>query len=119
MTESTIQDHSYMLKSAVDADGAGKSIRQVHSLYSIDPAGHWPLEQKEATVLHIDNNGALNMANQRQPTKSTRHIDIKQFAIQDWVESDLLLMRRIGHMLHHRHMDYMMSLANLHRHTDV
>lgn len=79
---------------------------------------------KDATVLHIDNSGALNMANKRQPTKYTRHIDIKHFAIvQDWVESDLLLLRRIPssadysdalanrfcRTLHYRHMDFIMG----------
>ena len=100
------------------ATEAGKSILYIRSILQ-----EINLEQTQASVLHIDNNGALNMANQRQPTKSTRHIDIRQFAIQDWVESDLLLLRRIcsasnysdaltkpmGRTLHHRHMDYIMG----------
>ena len=74
-------------------------------------------------MLHIDNNGALNMANQQQPTKRTRHIDIKQFVIQEWVERDLIFLRRItttdnyadaftktlGRTLHYRHFDYIMG----------
>ena len=97
---------------------AGKAILYVSSI--LDQLG---VNQDSATILHIDNNGALNMANQQQPTKYTRHIDIKHYAIQDWVEKDLLFLRRIsssanyadaltkplGRTLHHRHMDYIMG----------
>ena len=53
------------------------------------------MPQTDATIIHIDNNGALNMANQQQPTKGTRHMQLKYFAIQEWVEADLIYMRRI------------------------
>ena len=100
------------------ATESGQSILHIRSI--LQELG---LEQKEASVLHIDNNGALNMANKWQPTKSTRYIDIKHFAIQDWVESHLLLLRRIcskshysdaltkpmDQTLHHRHMENIMG----------
>lgn len=53
------------------------------------------LEQREATVLFEDNNGALLMANAQQPTRRTRHMDIKHFALLDWVEQDLLVLEHI------------------------
>jgi hypothetical protein len=53
------------------------------------------LEQKNATVLYEDNNGALMMANAQQPTRRTRHMDIKKFALLDWVEEDLIILRSI------------------------
>jgi hypothetical protein len=53
------------------------------------------LEQKEATILFEDNNGALIMANAQQPTKRMRHMDIKYFALLDWVEQDILLLEHI------------------------
>jgi hypothetical protein len=52
-------------------------------------------EQTDATVLFEDNNGALLMANVQQPTKCTRHMDIKHFAILDWVEQDMLILETI------------------------
>jgi len=52
-------------------------------------------EQEDATVLYEDNNGALMMANAQQPTRRTRHMDIKKFALLDWVEQDLLILRAI------------------------
>lgn len=47
------------------------------------------IEQKHATILCKDNNGTLMKANAQQPTRRTRHMDIKKFALLDWVEEDL------------------------------
>jgi len=54
------------------------------------------IQQTAATILYEDNNGALMMANAQQPTRRTRHMDIKKFAIQQWVEQDLLLLHSIS-----------------------
>jgi hypothetical protein len=35
------------------------------------------------------------MANEQQPTKYTRHMDIKHFALQDWVMQDLICLQLI------------------------
>jgi hypothetical protein len=43
-----------------------------------------------------DNQGALLMANAQKPTKRTSHMDIKTFALQDWVKRDLLCLQRIN-----------------------
>jgi hypothetical protein len=51
--------------------------------------------QTHATMLYKDNSGALLMANAQQPTKCTRHMDIKTFAILNWVEQDLILLHNI------------------------
>ena len=53
------------------------------------------LPQEEATMLYEDNTGALMMANARQPTRRTRHMEIKHFAIQDWVERDMIVLEYI------------------------
>jgi hypothetical protein len=53
------------------------------------------LEQHHASIMYEDNQGALMMAQAGQPTRRTRHIDIKHFAIQDWVSQDLLSFKRI------------------------
>ena len=54
------------------------------------------LEQTQASILYEDNQGALLMAQAGQPTRRTKHIDIKHFAIQQWVEQDLLTFKRIN-----------------------
>jgi hypothetical protein len=98
---------------------AGKLILYYRSLLS-----DFGLEQPHATVLYEDNNGALLMANAQQPTKRTRHMDIKHFAILDWVEQDLMVLKRIsthdnaadhftkalGKQLFSRHVDTIMGL---------
>ena len=94
---------------------AGKYILYIRSILA-----QIGLPQDEATVLFEDNQGALLMANAQQPTKRTRHMDIKTFAIQEWVEKDLLTLKRIntadnysdvmtkctGRTLFYRHMNY-------------
>ena len=66
---------------------AGKAILYVRSI--LDEIG---INQDLATSLYIDNNGALLMANAQQPTKRTKHMDIKNFGLLDWVERDLLIL---------------------------
>ena len=97
---------------------AGKSILYVRSILA---EIHIP--QPDATVLYIDNNGALLMANAQQPTRRTCHLDLKHFAILHWVERDLILLSRIdsidnftdgltkalGRQLHYRHFDRLMG----------
>ena len=48
--------------------------------------------QQHATLKYKDNSRALEMTNARQPTKRTKHMETKHFAIQDWVEEDLLVL---------------------------
>ena len=54
------------------------------------------LPQHNATVLYEDNQGALLMAQAGQPTKCTKHIETRYFALQTWVERDLLEFKRIN-----------------------
>ena len=53
------------------------------------------IPQEHATIIYEDNAGALNMANAGQPTRRTRHMDIKTFSLQDWIEEDLVLLHDI------------------------
>ena len=50
------------------------------------------MDQCEAIIIHEDNQGALLMANIGQPTKRTRHMDINHFALQQWVEQELIIL---------------------------
>ena len=97
---------------------AGKAILYVRSI--LDEIG---VPQNEATTLFIDNNGALLMGNAQQPTRRTRHMDIKHFSLLDWIERELIIMQRIntsdnsadaltkslGRTLHYRHTDYILG----------
>ena len=97
---------------------AGKAILYIRSI--LDEIG---IPQDEATTLFIDNNGALLMGNAQQPTRRTRHMDIKHFSLLDWIERELIIMKRIptsdncadaltkslGRQLHYRHTDYILG----------
>ena len=76
-------------------------------------------EQQAPTVIHIDNEAALQIINQNtSPTERTRHMDIRYFAIQDWVSEDYSIIMKwipgkinisdaktkpLGYVLHARH----------------
>ena len=36
------------------------------------------------------------MANAQRPTKCTKHMDLKHFGLQEWVQRDLLILHRIN-----------------------
>ncbi len=57
----------------------------------------WDLNipQEAATVAYKDNVGCTAMDNAQKPTSRTRHIDIKYFALCEWVEQNLILLERI------------------------
>ena len=79
--------------------------------------------QHSATIMFEDNRGALFMANAQQASTRTRHIDIKHFALVDWVEQDLMILEDIptaensadsmtkatAKILFYRHMDRIMG----------
>ena len=110
--------HSSAEAEFVAACDAGKYILYLRSL--LEEIG---LAQEDATVLYEDNQGALLMANAQRPTKRTKHMDIKHFGIQDWIQRDLLVLRRIntgdnysdaltkplGRTLFYRHMNFIMG----------
>jgi KUP system potassium uptake protein len=66
---------------------AGKMILFIRSIL-------WDLgvPQQAATVIYEDNDACTAMANAKKPTTrtSTRHMDIRYFALSDWVEMDLM-----------------------------
>ena len=97
---------------------AGKAILYVRSILDEINA-----PQDTATTLFIDNNGALLMGNAQQPTRRTRHMDLKKFVLLDWIKKDLMLMQRVkttdnsadvmtkqtGRQLFYRHFDFIMG----------
>ena len=63
------------------------------------------------------------MANAQHPTKQMKHMDLKHFGLQEWVQKDLLILHRINtsdnyadaltkalaRTLFHRHMNFIMG----------
>ena len=97
---------------------AGKYILYLRSI--LNDIG---IPQNDATILYEDNQGSLLMASAQQPTKRTRHIDINNFVLQDWCETDIIAMKRINakdncsdtltkatpRTLFYRHMEYILG----------
>jgi hypothetical protein len=78
------------------------------------------MNQEASTILFEDNSGVLLMANAQQPTQRTRHMDIKHFALLDWVEQDLLQLQHIS--THDNAADAMtkpLTQRLFHRHRDT
>ena len=42
--------------------------------------------QEDATILYKDNQGALLMANAQRPTNQTKHMELKYFSLQEWIQ---------------------------------
>ena len=74
----------------VAASETGKMIRYPRSL--LHDLGHG---LPDPTVLNIDSTGTTFMIGAQAPTKRTRHIDIRYFAILDWTASNQLVPRSI------------------------
>ena len=102
----------------MEASDMGKTILFVRSiLYDLG------VPQEAATIAYEDNNACIAMANAQKPTSRTRHVDIRWFALSDWVERDLIVLHRVdtsqnmadhftkqlGPILFRRHVDYVMG----------
>ena len=57
---------------------AGKSTLYVRSI--LEELG---IAQHEATPMYEDNKGCLHMTQNNKPTKNTRHVDLRHFAVVD------------------------------------
>ena len=53
------------------------------------------IEQTEPTTIYEDNRGCLQMTKALKPTKRTRHVDSRFFAILEWVQTDQILIQKI------------------------
>jgi hypothetical protein len=81
----------------------------------------WDLNipQEAATIIYEDNAACTPMADAQKPTPRTRHMDIKYFALCDWVEQDLLILERIETNINLADpFTKTLQCASFHRHVD-
>jgi hypothetical protein len=93
---------------------AGKMILFVRSIM-------WDLDipQQAASILYEDNDAATAMANAQKPTTRTRHMDIRFFALADWVERDLIVLERIHTSINEAdHLTKSLERTLFYRHVD-
>lgn len=97
----------------------GKRLKFVRSiLIELNVPQHGP------SPIYGDNMAAIMMANNTRPTDRTRHLDIRWFAIQEWIhlDGDIILLhipgilnpsdaqtKALSFRLHHRHMSRAMG----------
>ena len=53
------------------------------------------LTQEDPTVVYEDNRGCLEMTKALKPTKRTRHVETRCFAVLNWVQTDTIDVRKI------------------------
>jgi len=109
--------------SSTEAEYMEATVAGRMSLYIRSILWDLNIPQEAATILYEDNDGATAMANAGKPTSRSRHIDIKYYAIQEWIERDLIILQRIDtalnmadhytkplpRILFHRHNDFNMG----------
>jgi hypothetical protein len=77
------------------------------------------IPQEASTVAYKDNNGCTAMGNAQKPTPQTQHINIKYFALCNWVERDLILLDRIDTWINLvDHLTKILSRILFHWHAD-
>ena len=101
---------------------AAKTARYIRSILR-----ELGFRQTEPTPIYEDNKPTIDIIASQKPTERTRHIDIRFFAIQDWVHSskDIRLShipgiinpsddltKPLGRVLHERHARYVMGHYN-------
>jgi hypothetical protein len=96
----------------------GKAGLYIHSI--LEELG---IAQLEPTEILCDNQSALKITNAQQPSKHTRHVEIKEFTVQHWVEDELVvyedvitthnasdsLSKATGHIKFWEHFDVLMG----------
>ena len=93
---------------------AGKMILFIRSIL-------WDLgiPQQAATVMYEDNDACTAMANAQKPTTRTRHMDIRYFALADWVERDIMILERVHTSINMAdHMTKILDRTLFYRHVD-
>ena len=81
----------------------------------------WDLDipQEAATIAYEDNDGCTAMGNAQKPTTRTRHIDIKYFALCNWIERDLIHLEWINTSINIAdHLTKSLSWTLFHRHSN-
>ena len=77
------------------------------------------IPQHAATVIYEDNDGATAMVNAQKPTSRTRHMDIRFFALFEWVERDLVILQRIHTSVNEAdHFTKVLDRTLFYRHVD-
>jgi hypothetical protein len=109
--------------SSTEAEFASMTDAGKAALYLRSLLADMGFDQEYPTEIQADNRGAMQMVTAQQPTRRTRHIDMKQFVILQWSEEDLIsftacpsallvadsMTKQNGRTKYHEHMDIIMG----------
>lgn len=83
--------HPTVAQSSTEAELAFMTDAGKAALYLRSILEELHLEQLQPTKIAVDNRGARQLTNAQQPTKRTRHIDMRDFCILQWTEEEQIL----------------------------
>jgi hypothetical protein len=115
--------HPTVAQSSTEAELAFMTDAGKAALYLRSILEELNLEQLCPTDIKVDNRGARQLTNAQQPSRRTRHIDMRDFCILQWTEEELILFTDIptaynvsdsiskptGRTKFYEHMDIMMG----------
>lgn len=115
--------HPTVAQSSTEAELAFMTDAGKAALYLRSILEELKLEQLCPTDIKVDNRGARQLTNAQQPSRRTRHIDMRDFCILQWTEEELILFTDIptaynvsdsiskptGRTKFYEHMDIMMG----------
>ena len=87
--------HPTIALSSTEAEFAFMTDAGKAALYLRSILEELRLEQIQPTHIKVDNRGARQLSNAQQPTKRTRHIDIRDFCILQWTEEEQIIFSDI------------------------
>jgi Reverse transcriptase (RNA-dependent DNA polymerase) len=82
--------HPTVAQSSTEAELAFMTDAGKAALYLRSILEELKLEQLHPTKISVDNRGARQLTNAQQPTKRTRHIDMRDFCILQWTEEEMI-----------------------------
>jgi hypothetical protein len=83
--------HPTVAQSSTEAELAFMTDAGKAALYLRSILEELHLEQLMPTPIDVDNRGARQLTNAQQPTRRTRHIDMRDFCILQWTEEEQIL----------------------------
>lgn len=110
---------STVAQSSTEAEFMGASDFGKMMLYIRSILWDLGIPQHSASYLYEDNDACTAMAMAQKPTPRTRHMDIKFYALCEWVERDLIRLERIDTTINLAdHFTKSLSPILFRRHTD-
>ena len=88
--------HPTIAQSSTEAELQAMTDAGKAALYLRSILEELNLEQTTPTQIHVDNRAARQFSNAQQPTRRTRHIDMRDFVIMQWTEEEKIIYKDVA-----------------------